>query len=210
MENFMTEQKRKWFGTDGIRGAFGRDPMSPGFIYRVGFAAAEYFSHLQTSPLIVLGRDTRESGPILEQALTRGLLDGGARVHAVGVLPTAAVSLLTVKHQAAAGVMMSASHNEFSDNGVKFFGPQGYKLSDEEEWALEKRIEQQAEKTEPMLVTQEIPSFQADPESLSIYHQTLRQVFPPDFSLAGMKVWVDAAHRARHAFCKTGELRSRC
>jgi len=190
----MSERKRNWFGTDGIRGVFGREPMTADFVYRCAQAAAGYFGNTVSSPVFVVGRDTRESGPLLETAICQGLADGGAGVIRVGVLPTAAISLLTVHHRAAAGVMISASHNEYLDNGIKFFGPQGYKLSDETELELEQRIAALPRyhgtwKSDGI-------SFQADPGAMEIYSRNLVQSFPKTFSLKGIRIRVDAANGA--------------
>ncbi len=186
--------KRKWFGTDGIRGEFGREPMTPGFVYRCGLAAARYFGASHAAPLFVVGRDTRKSGPVLESALCQGLLDGGAQARRIGVLPTAAVSMLTVKLGASAGVMISASHNPYEDNGIKFFGPDGFKLPDEEESKLE-RIIDAAQETQHSFSSPK-PDFEADPASLKTYQETLKQSLPPSFSLSSLQICVDAAHGA--------------
>jgi phosphoglucosamine mutase len=166
--------------------------MTEAFVYRCGRAAAEYFGNTGVSPEIVVGRDTRESGPGLETALCQGLSDGGARPRKVGVLPTAAVSLLTVHYRAAAGVMISASHNEYSDNGIKFFGPQGYKLTDEVEIELEHRIGSFHELPKSFSLIE--ADFSADPEAFAIYSRGLIQTFPRNFSLGGLKIMVDGAN----------------
>ncbi|MDD5260822.1 MAG: phosphoglucosamine mutase [Methylacidiphilales bacterium] len=186
--------KRKWFGTDGIRGEFGREPMTPGFVYRCGLAAAKHFGASLAAPLFVVGRDTRKSGPVLESALCQGLVDGGAQTRRIGVLPTAAVSMLTVKLGASAGVMISASHNPYEDNGIKFFGPDGFKLPDEEEEKLEAAID--AAQEAPHSFSSPKPDFEADPASLQAYRETLKQSLPQSFSLAGLRICVDTAHGA--------------
>ncbi|MDZ4787827.1 MAG: phosphoglucosamine mutase [Blastochloris sp.] len=190
----MSEQKRKLFGTDGIRGAFGAAPMTPEFIYRCGKAAAEHFGTTLTSPLFIIGRDTRESGQILENALCQGLEDGGAKVEKIGVLPTAAISLLTVHQQAAAGIMISASHNEYSDNGIKFFGPEGFKLSDVDEAQLEERIEAQPHHASFSFTP--ATNFDHSSAAFEIYAATLIKSLPTSFSLQGLPIFVDAAHGA--------------
>jgi len=186
--------KRKWFGTDGIRAEFGREPMTAEFVYRCGGAAALFFGEAQKNPRVVVGRDTRASGPVLEAALCQGLEEAGARVCKVGVLPTAAISLLTLQQQAAAGIMISASHNEYTDNGIKFFGPDGYKLADAVELELEKRIE-----TVPLprsLTAPEAAQYESTPEYREVYRLALQKSLPAGFSLNGLQVFVDAAHGA--------------
>lgn len=185
---------RKYFGTDGIRGVFGTPPMTPEFAWRAGRAAAQHFTQGHASPLVLIGRDTRASGFVLEEALRSGLRAGGAMVQALGVLPTAAVSLLTVQRQAAAGIMISASHNEATDNGIKFFGPDGFKLDDATELRLEALIE--ATPVPPALMHPQPGDFSARTEAFDAYLDALRAALPPDFRLDGRRVWVDAAHGA--------------
>ncbi len=168
--------------------------MTPGFVYRCGLASARYFGASHAAPLFVVGRDTRRSGPILESALCQGLLDGGAQARRIGVLPTAAVSMLTVKLGASAGIMISASHNPHEDNGIKFFGPDGFKLPDEEEKKLEAAIDA-AQETQHSFSNPRI-DFETDPASLQAYQKTLKQSLPPSFSLSGLRICVDAAHGA--------------
>lgn len=186
--------KRKYFGTDGIRGEFGRDPMTPAFIWRCGRAAAEYFAARHASPLVIVGRDTRASGFILEEALASGLRAGGAMVRSVGVLPTAAIALATVRLQAAAGVMISASHNDAADNGIKFFGPDGFKLEDEVELRLEQLID--ATPTPQGTIEPRPGDFRARSDAFELYLDALKAALPPGFRLEGRRLAVDAAHGA--------------
>lgn len=185
---------RKYFGTDGIRGAFGREPMTPAFVWRCGRAAAQHFATHHASPLVVIGRDTRASGFVLEEALASGLRAGGAVVRTVGVLPTAAISLATLRMQAAAGVMISASHNEATDNGIKFFGPDGFKLDDASELLLERLID--ATPAPPSTIEPRSGDFSARPEAFDLYLHALRATLPPNFQLDGRRLAVDAAHGA--------------
>jgi phosphoglucosamine mutase len=185
---------RKYFGTDGIRAAFGTPRMTPAFAWRCGRAAAEQFAVRHASPLVVIGRDTRASGFVLEEALASGLRAGGAMVRTVGVLPTAAVSLITVRQQAAAGIMISASHNEATDNGIKFFGPDGFKLDDATELRLEARID--ATPVPPAGIEALPGDFSARTEAFDLYLDTLRATLPPGFRLDGRRLGVDAAHGA--------------
>ena len=132
---------RHLFGTDGIRGIAGRTPMTAPFALMLGLATAEHLRDRGTDrPVVVVGRDTRRSGPMLASAVTAGLTAGGADVVDLGVLPTPGVSHLVRALDAAAGVVVSASHNPFEDNGLKLFGADGAKLADAEEAALEARM----------------------------------------------------------------------
>ena len=127
----------KYFGTDGVRGE-ANVALCPELAYRLGWAAALYFGEkVQQNPLIIIGRDTRISGNLFESALATGICSAGGRVEIVGVCPTPAIAYLARTHKAAAGIVISASHNPFYDNGIKFFGGDGYKLPD----AVEDEIE---------------------------------------------------------------------
>src|SRR5690349_5914809 len=129
---------RAYFGTDGIRGTANRYPMTPEVAMRVGLAAGKRFmSHDDRRHLVVIGKDTRLSGYMLEPALTAGFTAAGMDVVLFGPLPTPAVAMLTRSLRADMGVMITASHNQYQDNGIKFFGPDGRKLSDEHETAIE-------------------------------------------------------------------------
>jgi phosphoglucosamine mutase len=128
---------RKLFGTDGIRGVAGQSPLDPATIHAVGLALAH---HLGAEPRILIGQDTRESSDWIAAALTAGLVAGGATVESAGVIPTPAVAYLTRLRGFSAGVVISASHNPAQDNGIKLFGPDGYKLADATEMAIEQEI----------------------------------------------------------------------
>ena len=128
----------QYFGTDGIRGTAGTPPMTAEFVYRLGVAVGHVLSLETPGPdLFVIGRDTRVSGPLLQDALTRGLLTSGARVMDLGVLPTPGIAWLTRELGATAGAVISASHNPAAENGIKFLNPQGMKLSEDQEAAIE-------------------------------------------------------------------------
>lgn len=135
----MGHMTRRYFGTDGIRGVAGRPPMTAEFAFKVGVAAAEVLAlgRSQGAPVTLIGRDTRRSGQMLSFALAAGLTSRGARVVDLGVLPTPGVSFLCRDLHADAGVVISASHNPFDDNGIKFFNREGEKLSDELESEIE-------------------------------------------------------------------------
>jgi len=132
---------RKLFGTDGIRGTANLEPMTAATALRVGMAAGRQFTRGDRRHRVVMGKDTRLSGYMLEPALAAGFVSVGMHVIMVGPMPTPAVAMLTRSLRADLGVMISASHNPFGDNGIKLFGPDGYKLSDEAEAEIERRIE---------------------------------------------------------------------
>ncbi|HIL08679.1 MAG TPA: phosphoglucosamine mutase, partial [Candidatus Latescibacteria bacterium] len=132
---------RKYFGTDGIRGQANTEPMTAEIVLRVGRTAGHYFTRGDHRHRVVIGKDTRLSGYMIEPALTAGFVSAGMDVVLVGPLPTPAVAMLTPSLRADLGVMISASHNSFEDNGIKLFGPDGYKLSDDVETAIEERMD---------------------------------------------------------------------
>lgn len=132
---------RKYFGTDGIRGEANTFPMTAELALRLGIATGRYFRKSVDKPRVVIGKDTRRSGYMLENALTAGFNSVGMDVLRLGPVPTPAVGMLTRSMRADLGVMISASHNPYKDNGIKFFGPDGFKLSDEAEMAIEEMLE---------------------------------------------------------------------
>src|SRR5438128_3625445 len=133
---------RKFFGTDGIRGTTNSEPMTAETALRVGQAAGAHFLRGDHRHRVVIGKDTRLSGYMMESAMVAGFTSVGMDVVLLGPMPTPAVALLTRSMRADLGVMISASHNPYVDNGIKLFGPDGYKLSDKDERSIEKLIEQ--------------------------------------------------------------------
>src|SRR5271170_1326897 len=131
---------RKLFGTDGVRGKANVEPMTAETAMRLGMAAGRRFTRSDHHPSVVIGKDTRLSGYMLEPALTAGFISVGMDVVLLGPLPTPAVANITRSLRADLGVMISASHNPFEDNGIKLFGPDGYKLSDEIELQIEASV----------------------------------------------------------------------
>src|SRR6266481_8110314 len=131
---------RKLFGTDGIRGVANRDPMTAEMALRLGQAVAQHFKHPDRPGRIVIGKDTRLSGYMLESALYAGIVSAGADVMLVGPLPTPGIAFITWSMRADAGVVISASHNPYQDNGIKIFAADGFKLPDEVEADLERRM----------------------------------------------------------------------
>ena len=132
----------KYFGTDGIRGVYGSPTMNDAFTQKVGFAIGKFLAQKSTTPLVIIGRDTRPSGSSLQHSITRGLLATGVRVHDAGILPTPALAFGVIHKRADFGVMITASHNPHQDNGIKCFSSLGTKLEQEEEEILESLIDQ--------------------------------------------------------------------
>src|SRR5216110_572385 len=133
----MAEERRALFGTDGIRGVANRDPMTAEMALRLGQAVAQHFRRAKRGGRIVIGKDTRLSGYMLESALQAGIVSAGADVLLVGPLPTPGIAFITSSMHADAGVVISASHNPYRDNGIKIFASDGFKLPDEVEARLE-------------------------------------------------------------------------
>src|SRR4030095_16698613 len=137
----MADEKRTLFGTDGIRGVANRDPMTAEMALRLGQAVAQKFRRAKRGGRIVIGKDTRLSGYMLESALQAGIVSAGADVMLVGPLPTPGIAFITSSMRADAGVVISASHNPYQDNGIKIFAADGFKLPDEVEADLERRMD---------------------------------------------------------------------
>jgi phosphoglucosamine mutase len=188
---------RKLFGTDGIRAVAGETPLDPTTIYAVGFALARSLRKTAAEPKIILGRDTRESGPWIAATLAAGLREAGAHVESAGVITTPAVAFLARTHGFHAGVVISASHNPWRDNGIKLFGGDGYKLADAVELAMEDEILRHAAQIKTpnpasLPVVEDNPAFQAD------YIQFLLDCVP-GLSLAGLRIVADCANGASAA-----------
>src|SRR6187401_1343971 len=138
----MADESRKLFGTDGIRGVANRDPMTAEMALRLGQAVAQRFRRAKRAGRIVIGKDTRLSGYMLESALQAGIVSAGADVMLVGPLPTPGIAFITSSMRADAGLVISASHNPYQDNGIKIFAADGFKLPDEVEAELEALMEE--------------------------------------------------------------------
>ena len=191
---------RKLFGTDGIRGVANKDPMTAEVALRLGQAVAQRFRHPDRPGRIVIGKDTRLSGYMLESALQAGIVSAGADVMLVGPLPTPGIAFITWSMRADAGVVISASHNPYQDNGIKIFAADGYKLPDEVEADLERRMETISagpggvHDTAPDAIGKAIRIGDARGR----YVQFLKNVFPKERTLDGIKVVVDCAHGAAY------------
>ena len=184
---------RKVFGTDGIRGRVGKYPLMPDFVVHIAQAIAKEFqtgSRLR----VVIGRDTRLSGHVLESALKAGFTSMGIDVVLVGILPTPAIAMLTRSLRADLGVMISASHNPFEDNGFKIFDSRGKKLSDDMERAIESHLEA------PMSLTENDAFGRIEPlgDAAGRYIEFVKSSFPRFLSLEGWRLVVDCAHGATH------------
>lgn len=185
---------RKFFGTDGIRGRTNQMPMTAEMALKIGQAAGRHFLRGDHRHRVVIGKDTRLSGYMMETALISGFTSVGMDVVMVGPVPTPAVAMLTHSMRADLGVMISASHNKFVDNGIKLFGPNGFKLSDEDEMAIEALLESQ-----PRLVApEEIGRSRKIEDARGRYIHAAKLTFPPHLRLDGLKIVVDCAHGAAY------------
>ena len=185
---------RKYFGTDGIRGTVGQAPITPDFVLRLAHAVGRVLKQTEERPLVLIGKDTRISGYMLESALESGFNSAGVDVLLLGPLPTPGVAYLTRAQRASLGVVISASHNAYPDNGIKFFSAQGSKLPDAWEFAVEAALDE--------------PPVWADSASLGKtrrledaagrYIEFCKSTFDHDLTLKGVKIVVDAAHGAAY------------
>ena len=188
------KQSRRYFGTDGIRGLTNKTPMTAALAMKVGQAAARHFLRGQHIHRVVIGKDTRLSGYMMESALTAGFTSVGMDVTLLGPMPTPAVAMLTRSMRADLGVMISASHNPFHDNGIKLFGPDGYKLSDEDEAAIEALLEEEIALAEPRAIGR---ARRID-DAQGRYIHFAKATFPEQLRLDGLKIVIDCAHGAAY------------
>src|SRR5690625_4065121 len=185
------EMTRRLFGTDGIRGRANEEPITANTVLALAMAAGAQFRHPGRHGLVVIGKDTRLSGYMLEPAMTAGFISVGFAVVLLGPLPTPAVGMLTRSMRANLGVMISASHNPFEDNGIKFFGPDGHKLSDEEELAIEAAMESVAEfRTNG----QGLGRARRLDDAYGRYLEFIKSSFPRRMELDGIKILSTCAH----------------
>ncbi len=200
--------KRKYFGTDGIRGKVGETPITPEFVLRLGYAAGQVLARAGKHgerPAVLIGKDTRISGYMLESALEAGLAAAGVDVLLVGPMPTPGVAYLTRALRLSAGIVISASHNPFDDNGIKFFSGDGAKLADKVEMAIE------AELARPMQSRKSAGLGKARrmDDAAGRYIEFCKSTFPSRLDLRGMRIVVDSAngasyHVAAHVFHELG------
>ena len=202
---------RKYFGTDGVRGKVGEHPITPEFVMHLGYsagkvlAAADWHLSQGENPGVLIGKDTRISGYLLESALQAGLIAAGIDVYLAGPVPTPAVAYLTRALRLQAGIVISASHNPFEDNGIKFFSSQGAKLPDETEHAIEAGLETPI----VCMPSARLGKAKRIDDAAGRYIEFCKSSFPYDLDLRGLKLVVDCAHGAayhiaRHVFHELG------
>ncbi|MDV7339122.1 phosphoglucosamine mutase [Terasakiella sp. A23] len=187
---------RKLFGTDGIRGTANSHPMTAEIAMKVGMAAGHYFVRGNHRHRVVIGKDTRLSGYMIEPALVSGFVAMGMDVLLVGPMPTPAVAMLTESMRCDLGVMISASHNPFGDNGIKLFGPDGFKLPDEVEMKLEELIE--SDLSDKFVAPDKLGRAKRLEDASGRYVEFAKQTFPDDLRLDGLKIVVDCANGAAY------------
>jgi phosphoglucosamine mutase len=196
--------KRKYFGTDGIRGKVGVPPVTADFMLKLGWAAGRVLGR-ESAGKVLIGKDTRISGYMFESALEAGLSAAGMDIHLLGPMPTPAIAYLTRTQRANAGIVISASHNLYSDNGIKFFSSEGTKLADDIELAIEEEIEK------PMVTvdSSQLGKAVRVKDAAGRYIEFCKSTVPPFVSLRGMKIVIDCAngatyHVAPHVFRELG------
>lgn len=188
---------RKYFGTDGIRGTVNKSPMTPEIAMRLGMATGRYFRRSQARRhSVVIGKDTRLSGYMIEPALVAGFTSVGMDVTLFGPLPTPGVAMMTRSLRADLGVMISASHNAFYDNGLKLFGPDGYKLSDEIELEIEEMMDKPL--NYKLAAPEDLGRATRIEEATSRYIEIVKATFPRRMRLTGLRIVVDCANGAAY------------
>ena len=185
---------RKFFGTDGIRGRTNAGVMTAATAMKVGQAAGTYFQRGEHRHRVVIGKDTRLSGYMLENAMTAGFTSVGMDVVLLGPMPTPAIALLTREMRADVGVMISASHNPFEDNGIKLFGPDGFKLSDDAEEAIESMLEDDL----PLAAAEEVGRARRIDDARGRYIHAVKASLPHDVRLDGLRIVLDCANGAAY------------
>ncbi|UYV18039.1 phosphoglucosamine mutase [Halomonas qaidamensis] len=186
---------RKYFGTDGVRGRVGEFPMTPSFAMKLGWAAGKVLG-AEGIKEVLIGKDTRASGYMLESALEAGFSAAGVNVALVGPLPTPAVAYLTSTFRADAGVVISASHNPFDDNGIKIFGQGGYKLTDVQEQEIESKLRIALEGGMECVSSEALGKARRIEDAAGRYIEYCKAVLPSTLSLSGLKIVVDSANGA--------------
>lgn len=188
---------RKYFGTDGVRGRVGIAPITPDFVMKLGYAAGKVLARAESAsgkPTVLIGKDTRISGYMLEAALEAGFAAAGVDVMLAGPVPTPAVAYLTRALRLSAGVVISASHNPFQDNGIKFFSAQGSKLPDEVEGAIEAAMDSPME----CVSSEKLGKAKRLDDARGRYIEFCKSTFPNELDLRGLKIVVDCAHGAAY------------
>jgi phosphoglucosamine mutase len=188
---------KRYFGTDGIRGSVGNDPIMPDFMLKLGWACGRVFARESEGEgrcTVIIGKDTRVSGYMFESALEAGLVAAGVDVKLLGPMPTPAVALMTRSQAADAGIVISASHNPFYDNGIKFFSSSGSKLPDETELAIEAELEKEL----TTVMSRDIGKVVRVVDAAGRYIEFCKSTVPENFNLRGLKIAVDCAHGATY------------
>lgn len=191
---------RRYFGTDGIRGRVGQAPITPDFMLRLGYAAGkvlantDYWRHTEARPMVLIGKDTRVSGYMLEAALEAGFSAAGVDVMLAGPMPTPGIAYLTRALRLIGGVVISASHNAYQDNGIKFFSAAGNKLADE----IEQRIEAYLDEPLVCAPSEKLGKAHRLNDAAGRYIEFCKSTFPAQFDLRGIKLVIDCAHGAAY------------
>lgn len=185
---------RKYFGTDGVRGLVGQYPITPEFALKLGWAAGRAMTANEEGASVVVGKDTRLSGYLFEAALEAGLSAAGVSVRLLGPIPTPAVAHLTRAFHASAGIVISASHNPYHDNGIKFFGPDGRKLDDAVELSIESWLDKDMTIDNPDL----LGKVTRQEDARGRYIEFCKSTFPYHLTLRGLKIVIDGAHGATY------------
>ncbi len=188
---------KRYFGTDGIRGRVGDYPITPDFMLKLGWASGRVFARScpeGSSCTVIIGKDTRVSGYMFESALEAGLVAAGVNVKLLGPMPTPAVAIMIRKQNADAGIVISASHNPFYDNGIKFFGADGAKLPDDVEHAIEEELD----KDMVTVPSRQIGKVVRVEDAAGRYTEFCKSTVPEGFSLRGLKIALDCAHGATY------------
>ena len=192
---------RKYFGTDGVRGRANSGTMTADMVLKIGMAAGNLYRRGNHRHRVVIGKDTRLSGYMIENALASGLLAAGMDVFLFGPVPTPAVSMLTRSMRADLGVMISASHNPFADNGIKIFGPDGFKLSDEQELEIEAMLDDPALMS--LAAPETIGRAKRIEDAQARYIEFAKRTYPKDMTLDGLRVVIDTANGAAYKVAPT-------
>jgi phosphoglucosamine mutase len=192
---------RKYFGTDGVRGLANSGAMTADMVLKIGMAAGNLYRRGSHRHRVVIGKDTRLSGYMIENALASGLLAAGMDVFLFGPVPTPAVSMLTRSMRADLGIMISASHNPFADNGIKIFGPDGFKLSDDEEEQIEAMLDDTSLMT--AAAPDRIGRAKRIEDAQARYIEFAKRTFPKDMTLDGLRIVIDTANGAAYKVAPT-------
>ena len=196
------KMSRKYFGTDGVRGRVGQYPITPDFVLRMGYAAGKVLANRCDAgshrPGVLIGKDTRNSGYMLEAALEAGFSAAGVDVYLTGPLPTPGIAYLTRALRLQAGVVISASHNHFEDNGIKFFSADGKKLPDDVERAIEAAIDDMDGKPMQTVEPKDLGRARRIDDAAGRYIEFCKSTVPASFDLRGLKIVVDCAHGAAY------------